>query len=103
MPTPDFEPTLQLAENVERLRKQKKMSLSQIAGRAKIHRTHVSLILRGKRTLRLDTFVRLAGALEVTPGELIAGITWNPDANKGEGAYEYPDGRPSRPRPSHDD
>lgn len=39
-----------------------------------LHRTEVSLLERAGRDPRLDTIVRLARALNVTPGELLDGI-----------------------------
>lgn len=46
------------------------------ADRAGIHRTEVSLIEGGKRVPRLDTIVKLAGAVGVDPCVLLDGITW---------------------------
>jgi transcriptional regulator with XRE-family HTH domain len=49
-----------------------------IAGRAGIHRTQISLLEHGERSPRLETFVRLAGAVDQTPGELLGPIRWEP-------------------------
>lgn len=72
----DLTPAVLLAENVLRLKDARGLSLSEIARRAEIHRTHVSLILRGKRMIQIDTVVKLAGALDAEPGELLTGIAW---------------------------
>jgi transcriptional regulator with XRE-family HTH domain len=41
-----------------------------------LHRTEISKIERGERTPRADTIVRLVGALEITPNDLLIGISW---------------------------
>ncbi len=51
-------------------------SQQRTADRAGIHRTEVSLIEGGKRVPRLDTIVKLAGAVGVQPCELLRGIVW---------------------------
>ena len=51
------------------------ISQEALADAAGIHRTHVSLIERNKRDIRLDTLFRLALALEVDAADLIRGLT----------------------------
>jgi transcriptional regulator with XRE-family HTH domain len=46
------------------------------AERAGLHRTEVALIEKGDRLPRLDTIVKLGGALGVEPCELLAGMAW---------------------------
>ncbi len=48
----------------------------EIAERSGLHRTQISLLERGLRQPRVDTIVRLAGAVEVKPCELLAGMAW---------------------------
>jgi transcriptional regulator with XRE-family HTH domain len=48
------------------------LSQDALAATAGLHHTHISLLERGKRDPTLETLVRLARALGVTPGELIA-------------------------------
>jgi transcriptional regulator with XRE-family HTH domain len=74
----DLTPAVVLGENLRRLKERRGLSLSQIAARAEVHRTHVSLIIRGKRMVQIDTVVKLAGALEAEPADLLAGIVWMP-------------------------
>jgi transcriptional regulator with XRE-family HTH domain len=52
------------------------------ADRAGLHRTHVALIEAGERVPRLDTIVKLAGAVEVEPCALLTGMTWKLDSPK---------------------
>jgi transcriptional regulator with XRE-family HTH domain len=54
------------------------MSQEQLSVRASLHRTEISQLERGLRVARIDTLVKLAGSLEVTPGELLAGLEWSP-------------------------
>lgn len=58
------------------------MTQEDLAFRASLHRTEIGLLERGGRIPRIDTLAKLAGALEVEPGELFEGITWNPGAIK---------------------
>lgn len=61
------------AENVARLRREKKLSQTEVANRSGIHATEVSRIERGLRDPRLSTLIRLARALEVDPNRLLDG------------------------------
>jgi transcriptional regulator with XRE-family HTH domain len=58
-------------ENVIWLRKEAGLSQQAIAERAGLHRVEISLIERGLRVPRLETILKLAGAVEVDPCELI--------------------------------
>jgi transcriptional regulator with XRE-family HTH domain len=66
------------AFNVRRLRVAADISQEELAFRADIHRTQVSLIESGERLPRLETLVKLAGALGVTTNDLVEGIAWEP-------------------------
>ena len=59
---------------VRALREQRGMSQEDLADAAALHRTHISLIERGQRTVRIDTVARLAFALRVQPGDLMPKI-----------------------------
>lgn len=52
------------------------------AERAGLNRVHIGLIEGGKRLPRLDTIVKLAGAVEVQPCELLNGMAWKLDPPK---------------------
>jgi transcriptional regulator with XRE-family HTH domain len=47
------------------------MSQEALADHAHLHRTHISLIERGLRSVRLETIERLAVALDVQPAQLM--------------------------------
>jgi transcriptional regulator with XRE-family HTH domain len=66
------------AENVRRLRRRAGLSAEELADRARIHRNHVGSIENGRVEPRLGTLVRLIGALESTPDEILDGISWRP-------------------------
>lgn len=66
------------AENLVRHRNAAKLSQEELADRAEIHRTQVSMIEGGKRMPRLDTLIKLAGALGIDAAELLAGVRWEP-------------------------
>ena len=64
--------------NLNRARKRSGLSQEALAARASLHRTHIGLLERGERLARIDTAVKLAGALDIALGDLLAGITWQP-------------------------
>jgi transcriptional regulator with XRE-family HTH domain len=70
------------AENLVRLRQAAEMSQEELAFRASIHRTQISLMESGSRQPRLDTLVKLAGALDVPISTLLEGIAWEPSVTK---------------------
>jgi transcriptional regulator with XRE-family HTH domain len=55
---------------LRQLREAKGWSQEELASRAKLHRTHISLIETAKRSVQLDTVERLATALGVQPADL---------------------------------
>ena len=60
-----------LARNLRRLRLARGWSQEQFAFEASIHRTYVSDIERGARNPTIKVIERLAGALDVKPGQLL--------------------------------
>jgi transcriptional regulator with XRE-family HTH domain len=65
-------------KNLVRARKRAGMSQEEVGIRAALHRTEIGLLERGERLPRIDTMVKLAGALGAPPVDLIAGIEWQP-------------------------
>lgn len=70
------------AANLRRYRESAGISQEDLAFAAEIHRTQVSFIEGGHRMPRLDTLVKLAGALDVTPNDLLDGVTWEPSVHR---------------------
>lgn len=61
-------------DRVRLLRDKRKWSQEDLAHKANLHRTQISLIERGMRTAKLDTILKLAKAFEVQPSELLPEI-----------------------------
>ena len=76
-------------ENLVRARKRASVSQEELGFRASLHRTEVGQLERGVRLARIDTVVKLAGALKVPPGSLLDGMAWEPgDFRPGEFSTE---------------
>ncbi len=69
-------PQERFAANLRRARVAAGISQEELGDRCNLHRTEISLLERAGREPRLSTIVKLAGALETTPGELCTGIAW---------------------------
>jgi transcriptional regulator with XRE-family HTH domain len=65
-------------ENLRRVRHREGLSQEQLARRASLHRTEVGVLERGGRACRIDTLIKLAGAMAARPEELLEGIGWIP-------------------------
>ena len=65
-------------KNLARERGRKKLTQEQVADRGQVHRTLVSQIEAGNRQPRLETLIKLAGALEIDPSALLDGMRWEP-------------------------
>jgi len=69
-------------ENLTRYRKRANLSQEELGFRASLHRTEIGQLERGVRLARIDTLIKLAGALEVPPGDLLKGMAWTPGGTK---------------------
>ena len=58
-------------ERLRKLREDSGLSQEDLANAAELHRTHISLIERGQRSIRLETIEKLAVALGVQPSKLM--------------------------------
>jgi len=74
--------------NLRRVRRREGLSQEELAVRASLHRTEVGRLEGGDRACRIDTLIRLAGAMAVPPAELLDGIAWVP-APEPQGAYAF--------------
>lgn len=59
---------------IQKKREQKKLSQEVVSGLAGIGRTHLSAIERGERKPTLETFFKIAEALNIRPSVLLAEI-----------------------------
>lgn len=66
-----MDPRQRFAANLKEHRTRKGLSQEALGERCDLHRTEISLLERSGRDPRLDTIVRLARALEVTPAGLL--------------------------------
>jgi len=78
------------AENLIRCRHSVDLSQEELAMRASLNRTQISLLENSQRTPRIDTVVKVAGALGVDPCELLQGMRWEPTVTK-PGSFEISD------------
>jgi transcriptional regulator with XRE-family HTH domain len=88
-------------ENLILLRNRVDLSQVETAKRSGLHLTEVSLLERGLRLPRLDTIIRLAGAVEAEPCELLTGMVYRAGrVKRGEwvrqGASAPDDAQPAR-------
>jgi transcriptional regulator with XRE-family HTH domain len=74
VPTNEF--MVRFAANLVRARRVAGLSQEEVSIRAAIHRTELGMLERAIRVPRLDTFVKLCSALELTPDKLLDGIEW---------------------------
>jgi transcriptional regulator with XRE-family HTH domain len=72
----------QFGRNLAYCRRRAKLSQEELAVRASLHRTAVGQLERGERVARIDTLVKLAGSLDVPPGDLLDGIGWSPGGTR---------------------
>ncbi len=83
----------QLGANLAYCRRRAKLSQEELAVMASLHRTAVGQIERGERVCRVDTLIKLAGSLEVPPGELLVGMDWDPGGTRlGQYTFDHEEG-----------
>lgn len=68
--------------NLRYCRGRAKLSQEDLCFASGLHRTEVGLLERGARIPRIDTLVKLAGALSIPPEELLDGIDWQPGSRQ---------------------
>lgn len=64
--------------NLVRCRKRAGISQEELGFLASLHRTEIGMLERGIRLARVDTLVKLAGALEIPASDLLDGLDWTP-------------------------
>jgi len=69
---------IRFGKNLVHCRKRAGLSQEEVGFRASLHRTEVGMLERGIRLPRIDTLIKLAGAIEVEPAELLDGLHWTP-------------------------
>lgn len=66
------------------------MSQEELGALAQLHRTEIGMLENGTRLARVDTLMKVAGALEIAPSELLEGIHWTPSPND-QGSFDISD------------
>ena len=79
--------------NLRRARKRSGLSQEAVAIRASVHRTEVGLLERGERMPRIDTALKLAGAVGAPLADLVDEIVWTPGEAR-PGQFKPPGGIP---------
>jgi len=79
------------AKNLSRCRERADISQEELGARASLHRTDVGDLESGTRVPRIDTLVKLAGALSISPIELLEGMEWTP-GDSTPGSFSIADG-----------
>jgi transcriptional regulator with XRE-family HTH domain len=77
-------------KNLARYREASGLTQEELAVRASVHRTQVGLLETGQRQPRIETLVKLAGALSIDSCALLEGIVWVPPATD-TGHFELQD------------
>lgn len=83
--------------NLWRCRRRASLSQEELGSRAGLHRTEIGMLEQGTRLARVDTLMKLAGSLSVSPMELLEGIHWTP-GSASAGGFAISDGALSRRR-----
>lgn len=68
----------QFGRNVARCRRRANLSAEELGARAALDRAQIEKLERGRCLPHIDVLVKLAGALSVSPDELLKGIGWRP-------------------------
>lgn len=61
-------------ERIRELRSTAGVSQEELASRCGLHRTYIGSVERGERNVSLQNIVKIARALDVDPGTLVAGL-----------------------------
>ncbi len=59
-------------------RKEADLTQEELGYRSTVHRTEISQLELGHHVPRLDTVIKIAGALGIEPSELISDVRWTP-------------------------
>ena len=61
-----------LAKQIRSGRTRRGISQEELAFRAGLHRTYISLVERSKKSLTVDSLARIASALDIKPSKILA-------------------------------
>ena len=66
------------SENLLLARRRAGLSQEELGFLSSLHRTEIGELERNHRLPRIDTVIKLAGALSMPPGDLLKGMAWKP-------------------------
>lgn len=95
------EVAVRFGRNLFRCRRRAAMSQEELGNLASLHRTEIGMLEHGTRLARVDTLMKLAGALGIEPSELLEGIHWTP-GNSDAGSFDISDASLPRRRRGED-
>jgi transcriptional regulator with XRE-family HTH domain len=81
------EAAIQLGRNLWLARRRADYSQEEVAALCGLHRTEIGQLEKGRRFPRVDTLIKLAGALEVGADELLRGIVWSVPGSTPKGSF----------------
>jgi len=84
---------IRFGENLRRCRRRAGLSQDELGERAALHRTEIGMLEHGQRVARIDTLIRLAGAMAIPPGELLEGIYWTVGDPRRESSFSFTEHR----------
>ncbi|CAA0108533.1 Uncharacterised protein [Halioglobus japonicus] len=70
----ESESLLRLGKTVQSIRSDREISQEKLADLSSLDRTYISSVERGKRNLSVLNVIKIANALQVTPGRLLKGL-----------------------------
>lgn len=89
---PNDEVRERLAANLRAARERLGLSQEEVCFRMGAHKATIGPFEVGKKLPRIETFIRLASVLGVTPNELVAGISWAPgETVTSPGGFDVPE------------
>jgi transcriptional regulator with XRE-family HTH domain len=80
------EVAVRFGRNLWRCRRRAALSQEELGAKAGLHRTEIGMLEHGTRLARVDTLMKLAGSLGISPAELLEGIHWTPGTSS-EGGF----------------
>jgi transcriptional regulator with XRE-family HTH domain len=83
----DREVATQVGRNLWLARRRAGYSQEGLGTLCALHRTEIGMIENGQRLPRVDTLLKLAGALEARPESLLEGIEWIAPGPSAEGSF----------------
>ncbi len=86
-------------QNLLRCRRRAGLSQEELGQRAALHRTEIGMLEHGMRVARIDTAIRLAGAMAIPPADLLEGIHWTVGETRA-GRFSFTEPAARRRRPS---